>query len=108
MGEATIYIVIGVPDMRVNGRTIFRMERVLKLGQVILLYKYKDGTRYEGTYLNGKKNGKGQLNFIDESKYRGEFLNNEITGIGEYYWNDGKIYKGEWKNNKMYGKGEIT
>jgi hypothetical protein len=55
---------------------------------------WPDGTRYEGTYLNGKKNGKGVLYFIDESKYIGDFENNEITGSGEYYWSDGKIYKG--------------
>ena len=34
--------------------------------------------------MDGKKEGKGELIFIDESRYNGEFENNLINGYGSY------------------------
>ena len=42
---------------------------------------WPDGAKYEGEYKEGKKNGKGTLNFADGSKYIGDFsLFNNIDG----------------------------
>lgn len=45
--------------------------------------------------MNAKKEGQGELKFIDGSIYIGQFKNNLMDGIGEYRWKNGKIYKGE-------------
>jgi hypothetical protein len=73
---------------------------------------WPDNARYEGEYKNGKKNGRGILDFSDGSKYEGnkiiinnsgEFVDNNIEGSGIYIWPDKRVYKGQWKNNKMHG-----
>ena len=51
---------------------------------------WPDGARYDGIYVDGKKEGKGRLTFADGSYYEGEFHTNEISGFGNYYWPDGK------------------
>jgi hypothetical protein len=53
---------------------------------------WPDNAVYEGQYWEGKKNGKGKLNFADGSIYEGEFKMNEICGSGIYIWKDGKKY----------------
>lgn len=111
MEKEIIFIVEG-QNMKVSGKKTYKMVKVLKYGQVNnFIFKniqqffniyidfiyniiFIDGARYEGSYLNGKKSGRGILLFADESKYIGEFEDNEISGTGEYYWSDGKVYKG--------------
>jgi hypothetical protein len=34
---------------------------------------WPDGARYEGKYIEGKKEGEGKLTFADGSYYEGEF-----------------------------------
>ena len=51
---------------------------------------WPDGAKYEGNYLDGKKEGQGKLTFADGSFYQGELRQNEICGMGRYYWPDGK------------------
>jgi hypothetical protein len=34
---------------------------------------WPDGAKYEGHYIDGKKEGKGKLTFADGSFYEGEF-----------------------------------
>lgn len=46
------------------------------------VYKWKDGSQYEGNFLNGKKHGKGKYKDIN-----------------------GGYYDGMWKNGKKHGKG---
>ena len=49
------------------------------------------GAKYEGEYIEGKKEGKGITTFADGSFYEGEFDLNEINGYGNYSWPDGKL-----------------
>ena len=32
-------------------------------------------------------------------KYEGDYINDKREGIGKYIWEDGKYYIGEWKRN---------
>ena len=43
---------------------------------------WPDGARYEGSYENGQKNGRGKFSWADGSKYEGNFRNNNIDGFG--------------------------
>ena len=48
---------------------------------------WPDGARYEGSYENGQKNGRGKFSWADGSRYEGNFKNNNIDGFGIYYFN---------------------
>ena len=50
-------------------------------------------------------NGKGIMTYIDGAKYEGEFVNGKREGKGNYYWNSNKYYKGSWKKGKQDGDG---
>jgi len=51
---------------------------------------YNTGDRYEGEWVDNKRNGKGKL------------LNKTI---GTFYFFNGEKYEGEWKDSQMHGKG---
>ena len=66
-----------------------------------------DKSTYEGNFVSGYKEGKGQLIFEDGSFYIGNFHKNNYNGNGIFKWNDGKAYSGEWKNNVIEGEGKF-
>ena len=57
-----------------------------------------NGDKYEGNYLNDKKNGEGIYLWKTGDKYIGEFENDYRHGYGEMFWRDGGVYKGKWSN----------
>ena len=63
-------------------------------------------TQYIGDIIDGKKQGKGKLIFIDGSYYEGNFKDDLFNGKGIYVRND-SIYKGDFLNGKKNGKGKI-
>jgi hypothetical protein len=58
---------------------------------------------------NGKGNIthliKGVFHWKDGSSYEGDYVDNFIQGYGVYRWEDGREYTGEWQKNRMHGKG---
>jgi len=83
--------------------------------------------KFEGEYLNGKKNGKGNEYYYDgKLKFEGEYLNGkrwngkgynkngiiefEIkigNGKGKEYYDNGKLkFEGEYLNGEKNGKGK--
>ena len=45
--------------------------------------------------------GKGVFTWDDQRKYDGQYVNDKKEGYGEFYWPDGRVYKGNWKNGKQ-------
>ncbi len=43
---------------------------------------WPDGSKYEGDYVGGMKEGKGCFTWADGSRYDGEFSENNIHGQG--------------------------
>ena len=43
----------------------------------------------------------------DGSRYEGEFLDGEITGKGERRYPDGSVYTGEFRLGEKHGYGEM-
>ena len=65
----------------------------------------KDGTYYEGQFVNGEINGHGFKHFAGSGcKYTGQFLNGEMHGHGVMQYRDGSIYEGQWHKNKKQGE----
>ena len=71
-------------------------------------YGYTDSLKFEGEYLNGRKNGNGkEYNVKGNLQFKGEYLNGKKNGKGIEYYNDNKIkFEGEYKNGLRWnGKG---
>jgi hypothetical protein len=49
--------------------------------------------------------GEGVMKYVDGSRYEGSFVNGKREGFGKYTWNKKKYYEGEWKQGKQDGKG---
>ena len=77
-----------------------------KIGQGI--YRWKDGSTYEGEYAEGKRHGIGKFLWVNGESYKGEYQNDERTGSGEYLWPDGSRYSGQFLEGKRHGKGIFT
>ena len=68
------------------------------------LYSF-DGNYYEGTFVNGKKEGKGIIIYKNGTKYEGDLKGNLHHGVGKLTQIDGEIFIGEWKEGKINGNG---
>ncbi|XP_042199700.1 MORN repeat-containing protein 1 isoform X2 [Callorhinchus milii] len=71
------------------------------------LYIYPNSFfRYQGEWKAGKKHGHGKLMMRDGSYYEGQFVNGEINGNGVRYWAaTGNTYYGEFKEGEVLGFG---
>ena len=67
--------------------------------------EYYDGVlKFEGEYLNGRRNGKGKLYFRNKDiEFDGEYLKGKRNGKGkEYDSDDHLIFEGEYLNGKKW------
>ena len=71
-----------------------------------LIMYYKDGSKYEGEYVNDKITGYGIFtNKEGRIVYEGYWKNGKREGIGIYHCEDGATYEGEWKDHLKSGVG---
>lgn len=70
------------------------------------VFTVKNGSRYEGGFLSGKRHGYGVFE-AGGNKYAGDWAEGEMEGKGAYTWRNGNTYDGEWKNSKRDGKGVL-
>lgn len=68
----------------------------------------RDGSRYSGTFSNGRMDGRGNLLHKNGSSYTGEFKNGFPHGKGECLWPDGSRYRGQFARGEMHGLGAFT
>ena len=66
---------------------------------------FSDGSRYQGEWKNGKRNGKGIEIYSNGNKYIGEFKDDRRHGHGTCIYSNGSIYDGEWKKGNRCGQG---
>lgn len=65
-------------------------------------------SKYEGPYVNGKRQGKGKYTFASGTVYEGDFLDDKFTGKGKMVYTDGTNYVGDFLNDVFEGKGVYT
>lgn len=73
--------------------------------------KYVNGkfeSKYEGSYRNGIREGKGTFTHKDGSVKTGTFVNGQLTGKGTAKNDDGFSYEGDFINYRMHGNGTLT
>lgn len=65
--------------------------------------------RFEGEYLDGRRNGHGVFIWASGNRYDGSFKDDHRTGRGVLTWaKKGERYEGEWRDNKPNGRGTMT
>ena len=66
----------------------------------------QNGLKYNGEISNGKLNGEGKLTCTPSGgTYEGSFVNGLRDGEGVYEWTDGASYSGDWSSDQMNGDG---
>ena len=69
------------------------------------MMNFVNGEQYEGDWKCDKREGKGVLKYIDGSKYEGDWKCDKREGKGVLKYNNGASYEGEFQNDMCYGKG---
>ncbi len=72
------------------------------------VYYHKDGSIYSGDFYNGAKYGKAKITFQTGDIYTGNVVDGVITGKGLMRYRNGDTYDGSWENGKSSGKGTYT
>jgi hypothetical protein len=78
------------------------------------LIRYADGGEYQGSFVDGRREGSGTLRFPTREaansavRYVGEFRANAPNGRGVMEYRDGARYSGEWVEGKRRGEGKLA
>lgn len=61
---------------------------------------WKDGKKYEGHFVNDKREGQGTFVWADGRQYIGEWKAGKQHGVGMYISKEGVQKQGEWQNGR--------
>ena len=61
--------------------------------------------KYVGDFKDGKRTGNGTYTFANGDKYVGPFIDGKKIGQGAYSFANGDKYIGEFKGDRMHGEG---
>jgi radial spoke head protein 1 len=111
-GDETIYKAVDRDGIATatfeNGDTYVGMYKDQKRnGAGVYTYTSKN-MKYEGEYLENKKEGHGRMTYQDGGIFEGGWKDNERHGMGTYFYPNGDSYSGEWKNGKKNGIGKYV
>ncbi|MFH1050734.1 MAG: hypothetical protein V1779_07370 [bacterium] len=70
-------------------------------------YIFLSGNYYEGQFVDGIKHGKGKYSLVEGITFEGIFVHDSINGEGTITYKDGTKFIGNIINFKMQGKGKI-
>ncbi|CAF5142315.1 unnamed protein product, partial [Rotaria magnacalcarata] len=59
-------------------------------------------------WKDGKKHGKGKMNYANGHTYTGDWMEDLPTGEGIFTYTNGDQYEGQYKNGQRHGKGSYT
>ncbi len=69
-------------------------------------YTYQNGTRFYGTFANGKPaNGRGTMIYSNGNRYDGEYRDGKRNGCGSFIFDNGRRYIGQFDNDLFSGRG---
>lgn len=63
---------------------------------------------YTGHWVQGRKEGLGEMRYPDGSLFRGTFKNDTINGEGVLWRRDGSVINGQWYAGQLNGHGRWT
>jgi hypothetical protein len=88
-----------------NNDPVVRQVEELEPGTFRVLFE--SGDVYEGGFVDGKREGKGQTNYRSGDVFEGDYHNDFRHGKGKYEWKDGSMQSGNWRNGLLHGEGEM-
>ena len=62
------------------------------------MFVWADGSRYEGLFVDNKRQGYGTMSWPDGKKYEGLWADGEKHGEGKEYLVGGTVKSGIWEN----------
>lgn len=71
-------------------------------------YIYKDGSKWQGEFKNGKPDGSGICFYSDGNRYEGFWSNNVPEGNGVMFLENGEVYGGRWEKGILTRKDELS
>jgi hypothetical protein len=77
-------------------------------GQGTMNYAGVDRRTYVGNWVNGARQGRGEVTWPSGARFEGEFRNDKANGQGMQTEADGGFYIGSWRDNQMNGHGVYT
>jgi hypothetical protein len=75
------------------------------------VYNYANANgrkKFTGEFVNGKRNGRGLMEWKNGAKYFGEWKDGNMHGQGIIMYSDGGVYSGQWRNGTFHGDGKAT
>ncbi|MDR3705539.1 MAG: glycosyltransferase family 39 protein [Paludibacteraceae bacterium] len=104
-GYITIYpAVLKYPDKFKMLKKIGEFNVKEKLNPTYIV-EFNPKWGFSGKTVNGKSEGKGEVNYQDGRRFVGNFANDLPNGYGEYFDSHGKtLAKGFWKNGQLIKK----
>ncbi|GAA6168839.1 MORN repeat-containing protein [Sessilibacter corallicola] len=69
------------------------------------IYEWTSGSRYEGEFENGKRDGQGSMDYADGSKYKGNWKSDKKDGIGTFWNPRGDRFEGKFNSGLMTNNG---
>ena len=66
----------------------------------------KNGHKYEGEFVMGRKKGMGRFTWKNGDTFEGSHSNHDSHGYGKYtFINNGETFEGEYRKGKQNGRG---
>lgn len=67
-------------------------------------YIYKDGSRFEGFFVDGEPEGRGVCYYTNGDKYVGQWRDHAPHGEGIMYFENGKVFGAVWDHGQPVGE----
>jgi hypothetical protein len=69
--------------------------------------EYANGNNYQGQWKDDRR-VKGEFKYKIGNSYTGQFDDQVMEGVGRFEWIDGSVYEGGWHDGKAHGIGRFT
>ncbi|CAF3490685.1 unnamed protein product [Rotaria socialis] len=98
---------------------IYSLSQMMKNDKLSIIHVQIDerGNKYDckskyyvelREWKDGKKHGKGKMNYANGHIYTGDWVEDLATGEGIFAYTNGDQYEGQYKNGQRHGKGFYT
>ena len=79
-------------------------------GQGALTVEARDNNGFtdEGSFVNGRMQGRGKRTWLNGDHYEGEFVDGHESGQGTFAWHSGATYTGTFANGQPNGRGVLV
>ena len=92
-----------VPWLRANRCPYMYDAETKKTANEYGIYRFANGSVYEGEWRDGKRTGQGKSTWPDGDVYEGGFKDDKRHGQGKYTYANGNVYEGGYKDDNVHG-----